>query len=59
MIVGDVASNDGEKHSDTIPVGSTDITIPSNGDHVHTAQGGSQPIDTMPPYRAIRYIIRT
>jgi microcystin-dependent protein len=51
-------------HSHTIPTGTTGITINSDGNHTHSlqgltdAQGLSQPIDMMPPYQTIHYIIR-
>jgi microcystin-dependent protein len=56
--------NDGGSHSHTIPSGTTGISIQSAGSHIHTiqgstgVQGSSQPIDTMPPYQTVHYIIR-
>ncbi len=58
------AGNDNGFHSHTIPTGTTGITIQASGSHTHLLQGstgvvgGNQPIDTMPPYQTINYIIR-
>lgn len=56
--------NDHGSHFHTIPTGTTGITIQSNGNHTHILQGitdsegTSQPMDMMPPYQTIHYIIR-
>jgi hypothetical protein len=58
------AANDQGHHTHTIPYGTNGITIQSDGSHAHTvqgltdSQGASQPIDMMPPYQTIHYIIR-
>ncbi|UJR32606.1 hypothetical protein I4U23_020066 [Adineta vaga] len=58
------SGNDGGAHTHTIPASTTGITIQSDGSHTHPiqgstgSQGSSQPIDTMPPYRTVHYIIR-
>jgi len=51
-------------HAHTIPVGQTGIRVESNGLHTHGIQGdtgfngSNQPMDMMPPYQIIHYIIR-
>jgi len=51
-------------HTHTIATDITGITIQSSGNHTHILQGitdsegASQPMDMMPPYQTIHYIIR-
>jgi microcystin-dependent protein len=64
MVLGGGSGNDGGVHTHTISSDITGITIDSNGSHTHTVQGSTgsqglgQPIDMMPPYQTIYYIIR-
>lgn len=50
-------------HTHTIPSGKTGITINSDGAHTHTvsgttgATGGGQPVNILPPYQNINFII--
>ena len=61
---GSGKGNDNGGHSHTIPNGTTGITIQPTENHTHILQGftgsegGNQPIDMMPPYQTIHYIIR-
>ena len=56
--------NDGGTHAHSIATDTTKITILSNGSHTHGIQGATavndsdQPIDIMPSYQVIHYIIR-
>jgi hypothetical protein len=64
MLSGGGAADDDGTHTHSIPTGTTDITIESDGNHTHSlqgftgSQGSSQPMDMMPPYQTIYYIIR-
>jgi microcystin-dependent protein len=58
------AANDQGHHTHTIPYGTKGIKVQSDGSHTHTvqgltdSQGARQPVDMMPPYQTIHYIIR-
>jgi microcystin-dependent protein len=58
------AGNDGGTHSHTIKTDFTNITIQPADNHTHLLRGSigitgaSQPINMMPPYQTINYIIR-
>ncbi len=58
------AGNDVGTHSHTITTDFTNITIKPADNHTHLLQGSigvtgaSQPVDMMPPYQTINYIIR-
>jgi microcystin-dependent protein len=64
MLSGGGHGNDDGSHFHTISTDTTDITIQPDGSHTHSLQGltGTQglnePIDMMPPYQTIHYIIR-
>jgi len=59
------SGNDNGAHAHSIATDTTDITLQTAGAHTHVLQGntsfegGNQPIDKMPPYQTIHYIIRT
>jgi microcystin-dependent protein len=64
MIGGSGNGNDAGSHTHSIAADTTGITIQSSGNHTHTITGSTdstgqgQPIDMMPPYQTIHYIIR-
>ena len=64
MTVSGGYGTDGGSHTHTIPNGPTGITIAMAGSHTHIVRGSTgsegfnQPIDIMPPYQTIHYIIR-
>ncbi|CAF1169152.1 unnamed protein product [Rotaria sp. Silwood1] len=55
---------DSGTHTHSISAGTIGITIESNGNHIHSisgstgSQGQGQPINMMPPYQIVHYIIR-
>lgn len=52
-------------HSHSIPTGTTGVSLFSSGAHTHTvvgstgSVGSAQPIDILPPYTTMHYVIKT